>query len=70
MWSLTQGRIVAEWKGYAVFFDFDKGRAANLLEAGGVHADLYHALEARRAREEKLATEWEAKNPKKVRAKI
>ncbi|CAJ2503462.1 Uu.00g108560.m01.CDS01 [Anthostomella pinea] len=70
MWSLTQGRIVANMEGYVVFFDYDKGRPANLLEAGGVHADLYHALEARRAREEKRALDWEAKNPKKLRAKF
>ena len=70
VWSLRQQAIVADHSGYMVFFDFAKGRRAILLEAGGVYADLYHALVERKEREGKLALKWEADHPKKQKAKI
>lgn len=62
--------MVADSRGYTVFFDYDKGVPANLLNAGGVYADLYHALVERKGREAKIAVKWEAEHPKKSRAKL
>ncbi|KAH8645582.1 hypothetical protein BGZ60DRAFT_392540 [Tricladium varicosporioides] len=70
MWSLRQQAIVADCKGYVVFFDYDKGVPANLLEAGGVYKDLYHALVQRKERESQIEKEWEAAHPKISKAKI
>jgi hypothetical protein len=67
---LRQQAIVAETSGYVVFFDHSKGKMANLLEAGGVYTDLYHALVERKEREEKIALKWAADHPKKQKAKI
>lgn len=61
---------VAETSGYMVFFDHSKGKVANLLEYGGVYADLYRALVERKEREEEIALKWQADHPKKGKAKI
>lgn len=67
VWSLKQQAIVAENRGYVVFFDYSKGKPANLLQAGGVYADLHAALTKRVAAATDLATKWEKEHPKKQR---
>ncbi|KAK1753904.1 hypothetical protein QBC47DRAFT_385175 [Echria macrotheca] len=69
MWSLRQQAIVAQTQGYVVFFDFAKQRPANLIEAGGVYADLHAALSERAQKSTELAAEWERRNPSKSRGK-
>lgn len=51
-------------------FDFNNGKLANLIQAGGVHKDLYDALVKRKEMEEELALQWQADHPKKLKAKI
>jgi hypothetical protein len=70
IWSLKQQAIVAETTGWVVFFDHDKGKVANLLNVGGVWADLYHALLDRKNREVEIAAKWEKDHPKKQKAKM
>jgi len=67
IWSLQQQAIVAENKGYIVFFDFNKGKPADLIEAGTVYKDLHDALVARKEREGEIAALWEADHPKPAR---
>jgi len=69
MWSLRQQAIVAQTRGYVVFFDYAKSKPANLVEAGGVYAKLHAALTERAERSSKLAAEWESKNSKPARSK-
>lgn len=52
------------------FFNYDTGKPANLIEAGGVYKDLHDALVARMEKENKIAEQWEKDHPKKVKAKI
>lgn len=68
MWSLKQQAIVAESHGWVVFFDYSTGRPANLLEAGGVHADLYRALSAKSKVLNERRAAWDLAHPKKPRA--
>ncbi|ATZ47338.1 hypothetical protein BCIN_02g06280 [Botrytis cinerea B05.10] len=70
IWSLRQQAIVAENTGYMTFFNYDTGKPANLIEAGGVYKDLHDALVARMEKENKIAEQWEKDHPKKVKAKI
>jgi hypothetical protein len=44
IWSLKQQAVVAECSGWIVWFDFNTGKAANLLEMGGVWKTLYDGL--------------------------
>ncbi|RYP08102.1 hypothetical protein DL764_002085 [Monosporascus ibericus] len=68
MWSLRQQAPVAESNGWVVFFDYSKGKPANLIEAGGVYANLHAALcEQSKATNQKRAA-WEQAHPKKSRA--
>ena len=64
MWSLNQQAVVAECRGYIVFFDYKKGKLLNLLEEGGVYADLHAALTKRRDQENERAAQWEKANSK------
>ena len=69
MWSLRQQAIVAQTRGYVVFFDYGKGKPANLVEAGGVYAELHAALAERCKKSSELAAQYEKKNPPKSRKK-
>ncbi|KAJ6485257.1 hypothetical protein DFH09DRAFT_1106293 [Mycena vulgaris] len=44
MWSYRQRAIVVHSEGYLVFFDYGKIKITNLLEYGGVYADLHKDL--------------------------
>ncbi|KAF7908495.1 uncharacterized protein EAF01_004250 [Botrytis porri] len=70
IWSLRQQAIVADCRGYVVFFDYDRGVPANLVEAGGVYKDLYDALVERKEKEIAIAAKWEEEHPKKVKAAL
>lgn len=60
---------MAENRGYVVFFDYSKGKPANLIQAGGVYADLHEALTQRVSAANELAAKWEIEHPKKSRKK-
>lgn len=60
---------MAENRGYVVFFDYSKGKPANLTQAGGVYADLHTALVKRVATANELAAKWEIEHPKRSRSK-
>ncbi|KAH7303979.1 hypothetical protein B0I35DRAFT_484849 [Stachybotrys elegans] len=64
MWSLTQQAVVAESSGWVVFFDYQRGKIANLVEEGGVYKDLYQALAVKCQRMKEAAAAWDAANPK------
>jgi len=70
IWSVNQQAIVAEVKGWVVFFDYEKGRVADLEKLGGVYAELLAFLRARVVEEGGRRERWEKENPRKVRAKI
>ncbi|RAL58786.1 hypothetical protein DID88_009199 [Monilinia fructigena] len=70
IWSLKQQVIVADCKACVVFFDYDRGVPANLLEAGGVYKELYEALKQRSGRELEAAAEWEKQHPKTMRSSL
>ncbi|KAH8898681.1 hypothetical protein GQ53DRAFT_358313 [Thozetella sp. PMI_491] len=71
MWSLRQQSMVAQTRGYVVFYDFDKKTSANLLEVGGVYADLHVALTERAKKSNELAARWEKRYPpRKTKQKI
>ncbi|KAI1453445.1 hypothetical protein F4805DRAFT_443229 [Annulohypoxylon moriforme] len=44
IWSLRQQCPVAESNGWVVFYDYSKGKPANLIQAGGVYAELQASL--------------------------
>ncbi|KAK1674226.1 hypothetical protein BDP55DRAFT_633424 [Colletotrichum godetiae] len=44
MWSLQQQALAAKSSGWMVFFDYRKGKIANLMDIGGVYRDLHEAL--------------------------
>jgi hypothetical protein len=53
-----------------VFFDYAKGRPANLVKEGGVYADLHATLSSKsKATNEKKAA-WDLAHPKKTRPKM
>jgi hypothetical protein len=70
IWSLRQQTIVADLKGYVVFFDYTKGKPANLLEVKGVYAKLHAGLTSKMLKGNELAAKWDLKHSKKFRAKI
>ncbi|KFY01096.1 hypothetical protein O988_02917 [Pseudogymnoascus sp. VKM F-3808] len=71
IWSLRQQAIVAETRGYMVFFDYNNNIPADMIKAGGVYTDLYNALVARKEQGDKIAAKWEAEHPpKKRKAKL
>lgn len=70
VWSLRQQTIVAELRGYAVFYDYGRNNPANLVEAGGVYAKLLAGLTRRVERSNELATKWEKEHPKPPRGKL
>jgi len=53
-----------------VFFDYTKGKPANLLEVKGVYAKLHAGLTSKMLKGNELAAKWELKHSKKFRAKI
>lgn len=67
MWSLRQQVPVAESNGWVVFYDYSKAKPANLLEAGGVYANLHAALSEKAENAKEKRTAWEAAHPKKAR---
>ncbi|RYO74738.1 hypothetical protein DL766_004178 [Monosporascus sp. MC13-8B] len=67
MWSLRQQVPVAESHGWVVFFDYSKGKPANLIEAGGVYANLHAALCGQSKVSNQKKAEWEQAHPKKPR---
>jgi hypothetical protein len=70
IWSLRQQAIVAESRGWVVFFDYTKGKPANLVLAGGVYADLYNALKDKCTQAAALAAKWDQEHPKKNAPKL
>ncbi|MCJ1467262.1 hypothetical protein MMC07_005886 [Pseudocyphellaria aurata] len=62
VWSLRQQAIVADFKGYVVFMNFDTGRLANLLEAGEPYVALHSQIKAKVEKSNDLFAEWEHKN--------
>ncbi|KAH0438703.1 hypothetical protein CcaCcLH18_03135 [Colletotrichum camelliae] len=70
MWSLRQQAPVAESEGWIVFFDYGKGKVANLVEAGGVHKDLYDALSVKCAKMNETAAAWKKAQPQKKQHKL
>ncbi|KAI1256612.1 hypothetical protein MGN70_001736 [Eutypa lata] len=67
MWSLRQQAPVAESNGWVVFFDYSKGKPANLIEAGGVYANLHAALYEKSEITNQRRAEWAKAHPKKPR---
>ena len=65
IWSYQQQAIVAESSGYVVFFDYRKGQVANLVEYGGVYADLHADLTERSKKANELNARWIVDNPRK-----
>jgi acyl-CoA thioesterase FadM len=65
MWSLRQQAQVAESNGWVVFFDYSKGKPANLLEAGGVYATLHAALREKCKAATQRRARWEETHPEK-----
>ncbi|KAJ0332040.1 hypothetical protein COL922a_011516 [Colletotrichum nupharicola] len=70
MWSLRQQAPVAESEGWIVFFDYGKDKVANLVEAGGVHKDLYEALSVKCAKMNETAAAWKNAQPQKKQHKL
>ncbi|KAF4815957.1 hypothetical protein CGCSCA5_v006911 [Colletotrichum siamense] len=70
MWSLRQQAPVAKSKGWIVFFDYGKGKVANLVEAGGVHKDLYEALSVKCSEMNETAAAWKKAQPQKKQHKL
>ncbi|KAJ7133483.1 hypothetical protein C8R44DRAFT_838888 [Mycena epipterygia] len=72
IWSYRQQAIVAESSGYVVFFDYRKGQVVNLMEYGGVYADLHKELLERAKRSNELSAQWVSDHPKSgnVNAKL
>ncbi|KAK2746700.1 hypothetical protein CKAH01_18195 [Colletotrichum kahawae] len=70
MWSLRQQAPVAESEGWIVFFDYGKGKVANLVDAGGVHKDLYEALSVKCAKMNETAAAWNKAQPQKKQHKL
>ncbi|KAI0022807.1 hypothetical protein F4780DRAFT_731613 [Xylariomycetidae sp. FL0641] len=66
-WSLRQQAPVAESNGWVVFFDYSNGKPANLLDAGGVYADLHAALTEKCRLANLKQIEWKTTHPKKSR---
>lgn len=48
-----------------VFFDFETSKPANLVEKGGIWKDLYDGLSTQVRETNRLAEEWERRNPPK-----
>ena len=67
IWSYRQQAVVAETSGYVVFFDYKKGKVANLLEYGDVYADLHADLMERSKASTALNKQWVQDNPKLAR---
>lgn len=59
---------MAECKGYMVFLQFETGRPANLIEAGGPYLALYSSIKAKVERSNELYAKWEKENPPKKKA--
>jgi hypothetical protein len=69
MWSLKQQVMVAQTRGYVVFFDYLKARPVKLVEAGLVFANLHAALVERANKSNELASQWERENPSEMTGK-
>ncbi|KAF1818315.1 uncharacterized protein K489DRAFT_391242 [Dissoconium aciculare CBS 342.82] len=70
MWSLQQQAPVAESNGWVVFFDYAKGKPANLVQERGVYADLHAALSSKSKITNEKKTAWDLAHPKKSRSKM
>lgn len=46
---MQQKALISEIQGWVVFYNHRTGKAANLLEEGGVYSDLHAALHRRAA---------------------
>ncbi|KAJ6585558.1 hypothetical protein B0H19DRAFT_1250359 [Mycena capillaripes] len=69
-WSYQQQAVVAESKGFFLFFDYRKREVANLIEHGGVYMDLYKDLSERCKKSNELYAQWIADHPKTNTAKL
>jgi len=67
MWSVNQQAIVAEVRGWIVFFDFEKGKTVDLRERGGEYKALFDFLVERMEREKGLKELWERKMESKAK---
>lgn len=70
IWSIRQQAIVAEFKGYIVFQQFETGKPANLIEAGEPYRALFAQIKAKVERSNQLFAEWEERNPPKKTARL
>ncbi|KAI9665923.1 MAG: hypothetical protein M1821_003858 [Bathelium mastoideum] len=70
MWSLRQQAPVAKSNGWVVFFDYSKGKPANLIQAGGVYANLHAALSAKSKATNEKKQAWDRAHPKKPRPSL
>ena len=52
---------MADFDGWVVFFNHRTGKAANLLEVGGVYSDLYSALQKRCDESKEVEGKWRKK---------
>lgn len=64
-WSYKQQAIVAESSGYVVFFDYSKGKIADLVQYGGVYADLHADLNERCKKSNQLSEKWVQDHPRR-----
>ncbi|KXH64209.1 hypothetical protein CSAL01_03872 [Colletotrichum salicis] len=69
-WSLQQQAPAAESSGWVVFFDYRKGKIANLMDIGGVYRDLHEALAVKCQRMKETAAAWEKANSPKRQSKL
>ncbi|KAJ8127624.1 hypothetical protein O1611_g6012 [Lasiodiplodia mahajangana] len=64
MWSLKQQVCLAEQVAWVVFFDYSKQRSANLVQLGGVYADLHKALVEKATVANQKRANWTELHPK------
>lgn len=70
IWSLRRQSLIAEMKGYVVFYDHEQRKPADLVQAGGVHTDLHASLTKRVKESNERVAKWESDHPKTLKAKI
>ncbi|KAI0107457.1 hypothetical protein GGR51DRAFT_148566 [Nemania sp. FL0031] len=64
MWSLKQQVCLAEQVAWVVFFDYSKQRSTNLVQLGGVYADLHKALVEKATIASQQRAKWTEPHPK------
>lgn len=56
--------------GWVVFFDYRKGKTADLVEAGGVYKNLHEALTVKSQKVNETTAFWRKANPSKRQHKL